>query len=472
MRLTILLLCAAALMCGAQGAEPQLRGKTLNHQGQFAGQTLSYRSVVEHFSLTPTRHGPLTLVSTSYIAQQAGRQRPVLFVFNGGPLAPSMYLHLLALGPKRLALGDDPQAAPLINNPHSPLDVADLVFYDPAGTGFSRFDADANPTGYFATQSDAEALLAFMRAWVQRHRRQGSPLYLLGESYGSIRAVEAALALSHQDPKLPLKGLFLLGQALNVSSLAGQNPLQAVSDLPTQSALGWYHGKVSHQGRTFEQFMAQSREFAAGPLLKALYLGNRLAEQDRLALANRLSALTGLNTALYLKTGLKVDMATFRENLLADKGLRLGQADGRVTAPLQQDPSTDPSMPLSGPVEKAYLAFAQGFLGLRKLPPYLTDSPVKNPAQWHWGLAPFTRQGYERDLDELMARMPTLKLALGVGYFDTLTPVGASEYLLQQASGPAAQGRLYYYQSGHMSYTSSSELARFSQDLRRFISGD
>ena len=97
-----------------------------------------------------------------------------------------------AFGPKRVALTDDGQPTPppakLIENEGSILDLTDLVFIDPVSTGFSRAADEKNAKQFHGVQEDLNSVGEFIRLWVTRNDRWGSPKYLAGESYGTTRA--------------------------------------------------------------------------------------------------------------------------------------------------------------------------------------------------------------------------------------------------------------------------------------------
>ncbi|MFT4198435.1 MAG: hypothetical protein QM601_11100, partial [Pseudoxanthomonas sp.] len=190
------------------------------HHGIFNGQRLAYDAIVESFTTTAL-DGTITarLVSTSYVAvKPSSIARPVLFAFNGGPIAASTPLHFGLLGPQRLAVPDDLHADAstfkLVDNRYSPLDVADIVIFDPASTGYSRVADGVAPASQFSTRADSRQLAQLVQAWLQRHGRQGAQVYLLGESYGTLRAPEAATQLKQAGTAVA--GIILLGQAANI----------------------------------------------------------------------------------------------------------------------------------------------------------------------------------------------------------------------------------------------------------------
>lgn len=477
--LSACVLAASLFVLTACAGTPTVVHKVTRHTGTFGGQTVSYRAVVENYRVQPQDAGPVDLVSTSYLADcDSAASRPVLFAFNGGPIAPSMYLHLMALGPRRVIVPEDlharPSQLPLVDNTASILDVADLVFYDPAGTGYSRFAEGTDPKAYFGNVGDAREFVAFMHAWLERHGRADSPLYVLGESYGTMRAAEVARQLSEESPQLPLRGLFLMGQALNLTETAQRpgNIISYTASLPTLAALGWYHGKVERNGRSLEQLLDQVREFAAGAYLQALFQGAALPAAKRAQVAEQLHALTGLDAQVYLKHELRVSKNLFRSELLKEQGLVLGANDGRYTAkPDKPGALPDASMAVLVPLNAAYQQFASRWLGVPSGATYVTQSPITDLESWDWGskAGPFGNWPYDASVREAMQRLPELKVVLGAGHYDTLTTTGATEYLLAQAGWPADRVTLVTYPGGHMSYTVTENLHQFGADLRTML---
>ena len=237
-------------------------------KGVFGGETVAYTAAIE---VTPVEIGVngkgADIVSFSYVAQYPTDNRPVLFVFNGGPISASLWLHIGAVGPYRVSLPDDlsksKAAATLILNTYSPLNVADIVLFDPASTGFSRVREGVDPSVYYSVEADAAQCADFIEAWLAAHGRTGAPVFILGESYGTIRAVEAAGQLAERGPDHAADGVFLMGQAVNIIEYAQrkENIISYVASLPTLAATAWELGKVNKTGNTFEGFMAEAKAF-------------------------------------------------------------------------------------------------------------------------------------------------------------------------------------------------------------------
>lgn len=463
-------------LSGAAAAAPIA---VTDHTQEFNGQRVDYQARVERFDIGDEKAGA-HLVAISYLARPDDRQRPVVFVFNGGPISPSIYLHGLALGPWRLHVPDeldaDPSTFRWAPNPHTVLDVADLVFFDPAGTGWSQLRADTPHGHYLSNQTDAEQLADFVRAWCRRHHRCDAPKYLFGESYGTMRAAEASRQLVTGDDPVRLDGVYLMGQALNIIETVYRpaNVMSYVTSLPTMAALGWYHGRVERQGRSFEGFLDEVRGFANGEFLVALVRGGALPMDERQRIAARLEQLTGVAAERYLDADLRISRVQFRRELLRDQGLVIGANDGRYAArPTADNPLPDGSAVVFGPLFEHFNRYLRQQLGADTGFEYRTQSPVGGLHNWDWGNAsPFGDWPYMAALRQAMEAAPGLRLMIGVGYHDNLTTVGATEHAVAQAGWPAARTAVRYYHGGHMAYTIEDSLVRLAADLREFVTSD
>ena len=293
--------------------------------------------------------------------------RPILFAFNGGPGASSTFLHLGVLGPYRVEVPVDP-AAPLpetvqpVSNKGGLLDTADLVFLDPPGTGLSRRD-EGDPAVYNSVAGDAAAVAQAVVAWLEAHDRMDAPVYILGESYGTIRAVAMLDAFAAMEDKPDMRGVILLGQALNMIETS-QRPDNIVSHalaLPTLAAIACYHDKAEKPCDPAEGARAAT-EFARSDYLDALFAGGRLDEGRRQAIAARLEALTGIGADYFLAHDLHISKEQFRVALLRDEGRVLGRYDARYTAPLPEDAGETVGPDAFSAVSNLYAAAMPGYL--------------------------------------------------------------------------------------------------------------
>lgn len=442
------------------------------HRGQFGGHTLSYRSVIEPFIVTNPKNEPVAkLVATSYIADvRQTRDRPIVFVFNGGPIAATTPLHLGLFGPKRLAIPDDISADPstfkLVDNPYAPLDAVDIVIFDPANTGFSRTLPGISPSTQFSNVADGRQLAQLVLAWVKAHGRTRSPVYLLGESYGTMRAVEAADQLSAAGS--PVAGIMLLGQAVNIIEYA-QRPNNIISyavSLPTLAAIGWWHDLAERKGRTFDQFIKDAQDYGAGEYLSVLFQGDKAPADLQARVARRLQEFTGLPAAEFLKQRLKLSKTSYQRLLFP--GRMLDANDARYFVPEGRRSASYASR-----YEPEAVQYYADFL---KVPASAGEYSLANPAEaaftsWVWAdnKTPFLDWPYVGQLKSTMDGNPRMRLFVGNGYYDTQTTIGAMDYLVAQSGFPADRVETRYYQGGHMFYTVEQSAKSLGEDVRRFV---
>lgn len=464
------------------------------HSGVFGGRRVAYDAIVEETLLRNARGAPAaSLSSFTYLERSAkpNPSKPVLFAFNGGPGSASIWLHLGFLGPRRVDFPDavnPPTAAPfaLADNAHSPLDVVDLVFIDPVGTGFSRLLPGGQPQEFFGVTQDASAVADFIRQWLTRHGRWNSPKFLAGESYGTTRAITLAGALSGGvfPPNgslgaINLNGIVILGPAFGAGGarLEG-NDRGSISDLPTMAATAWYHGRLGAKDQPVEAAIDAARTFAGDEYLKALNAGYLLQPAERQRVADRLAALTGVPAGAWLDANLRLGMNAFQTLLLRDQGKQVGAYDSRYVLPAKatgNDPVIDD--PAMGQYTPGFVAAFNHYLSNelkvaysdRYVPIAWTDVNFK----WDYGSGPGVAmpRNDATTLATAMRRNPELRVFVGVGYYDLVTTLGAAEHAL--AHSPIARERLLLkgYASGHMPYLGEDTATALAADLRDFVRG-
>ncbi|KAB8191876.1 peptidase S10 [Nonomuraea phyllanthi] len=424
----------------------------------------------------------------AYVRDAAEVERPVLFLFNGGPGCSSVWLHLGGLGPWRAAVPGDLDAAPVARDtlavsPDALIDTADLVFVDPIDTGFGRLADGVDPAAISGAERDAAITAQIVRSWLERHHRLESPVHLLGESYGTIRAALTATALLTAEEPVVVSGVAMLGQCVNAQETTQRpgNPAGFVAALPLLAAAAWYHGKGAHGALALDEVVRRAHAFAVGDYAAAL-LGGAMPD----AVVERLAGFTGLGQAELRARRLRVDTQEFRTLLLADRGLVLGLTDARYTLPVPAgagEPQVDAASVRLDPV--FYAAARRLFtehLGIPRKRRYRIA--VAAHERWNYlesaavsrfgGSAmpsPFAVFDYPAHLAALLRANAGARLFFGTGYFDTLTTVGSLEHLRAQYGLPAARLSEGRYPAGHMMYTDPAGLAALSADLRAFIGG-
>jgi len=450
------------------------------HIGVFDGRKVPYTATVEGLDIVTGPNGDAArIVSFAYTRDGTDpARRPVMFLFNGGPIVTSQYLHIGGIGPKRVAYPDDVTASPstfrLVDNVHSPVDAVDMVFVDPASTGFSRVAPGTDPKAYFSVKGDARQFAAFIRTWLKRHGREKAPVYLLGESYGTNRAAEIAGQLAEGPDPLPLAGIFLYGQAANIIEYSQRpaNIVSYVASLPTIAAIGWYHGKAERKGRSLEVFLADARSFAKGDYLTALYQGSAAPEADRRRVAARLAEFSGIPADWYLANALKITKERYRAELFADRKLLLGRADARYTAPITDKGAVpDPSDVLGDAVQAFFPIYLRDDLKLDWKDPYVPAVAISSLEQWGWGdsTSPFGDWPYYRGINAMMTLNPKFRVIVANGIYDTQTTMGAAELLATQSGWDPARVTLRYYDGGHTGYSVAASAKAIGDDIRAWV---
>jgi carboxypeptidase C (cathepsin A) len=332
------------------------------------------------------------------------------------------------------------------------------------------------PSAFYSVKADAKQLADFVRTWIKANGRTGAPIYILGESYGTNRAAEMAGQLAEGPDPLPLAGVYLYGQAVNIIEYAQRpaNNTSFVASLPTVAAIGWYHGKAERNGRTFQQYLADARAFARGPYLAGLYRGSDLSDAERADLAAKLQEYSGIPAAWYLAHDLKISKEQLRVEMLKDQKLLLGRSDARYVAAItDKGGALDPSDVLSQAVMSHFEAYLRDDLKITWTEPYLTFAPnVGSLNDWNWGenTTPFGDWPYQSRITKMMNFNPGFRLFIGNGYYDTQTTMGAAEMLAVQSGWDKSRVSLRYYDGGHMGYSVDATAKGLADDLRLWIS--
>lgn len=475
---------------GMTAAEP--KEFTTNHSLEIAGKTLEYTAVAGETFLPGEDGSPAASVFTvSYFLEgvEDPSARPLTFLFNGGPGSSATWLHLGAFGPRRLDLGDDPlsMGAPpyrLAPNPWSLLDVTDLVFVDPVGTGYSHALGEAADNDYWGVDEDAASMAAFIRAYLTHHKRWSSPKYLAGESYGTIRAALLVrdLALDTLDG-VALNGVILISTALDVriflSGLPG-NDLAYATSLPTYAATAAYHGVLPEAPTDLGAFLTKVEDFASTEYLTALFQGDSLSEERQAALAAELHRFTGLEEEYLLRSHLRVPVGRFLKELLRDRGETLGVHDTRFRG---HDPDEagegvdrDPFIPaVAGPFVTAVNAYLVDDLGVDMDRAYEVFSEEaggtwKRARDQQWVFAGFllTTEPLAREAEANR----DFRIFSASGMHDLTTSYYGIEYTFDHSGVPRDRLTLKTYPGGHMMYLNEASLAQLSADLRAFIRGE
>lgn len=465
--------------------KPAPRAPTVSvtrHSGTFNGQRMSYVATAgETFLRNDDGTATASIFSTAYVKEPRDPSRPVTFLYNGGPGSASLWLHMGGLGPVRVAVPSDAKddGAPpfrIMENPHALLDVTDLVFIDPVGTGFSRALPGTEPKEFWGVTQDARSISRFIRRWLSDNDRWASPKFIGGESYGTTRSAALVNALEGQYNDVALNGVILISTILDFGQEAetSGNEMQYIVTLPTMAATAAYHGK-GLAGTPVAQIVEQARTFATGPYLAALLKGNRLEAAERASVRARLAQLTGLGEDYLERADLRVTPQRFYAELLRDRRQSVGRLDARYLG-IDRDaagegPDNDPSF---YGIDAAYTAAVNDHLRRRLgFRTELSYNTIGGVGPWDWKL------GDDRDsttylnvapyLSKAMRENKGLRIFNAAGWYDFATPLFGAELSLTRADMPKDRVTFTYYDAGHMMYVHEPDLVKLTQDIRAFI---
>lgn len=410
--------------------------------------------------------------------------RPLTFSFNGGPGSSSVWLHLGVLSPRRVImteLGDLP-APPytLAGNEFSLLDVSDLVFIDPVGTGYSRAVTGEKDKEFHAFKKDIESVGDFIRLYATRYGRWLSPKFLIGESYGTTRAAGLSGYLQERHG-MYLNGIMLVSSILDFSTADFQpgHDLPYLLFLPTYTATAWYHKKLEPALQAnLADTLREVEAFALTEYAAALLQGDALPAPDRARIAEKLARFTGLSAEYIERANLRLEILHFTKELLRDEHRAVGRLDSRfkgierdqTAATIENDPSFSN---IIGPYTAAFYDYVRRELKFESDLPYEILS-LKVNQQWSFGEH---ENRYVNVADTLRAAMninPHLKIFVANGYYDLATPYFCTGYTFNHLALDASLREnvvMTYYEAGHMMYIHLPSLAKLKEDLANFVRG-
>lgn len=461
------------------------------HTGRFGSERIRYRVEAGETYLKNDKGEPIaSIFAFSYIREDAGENRPVTFVFNGGPGSASIWLHMGMFGPKRVVVASDADeddgAAPYLLTDHaeSPLDVTDLVFIDPVGTGYSRAIGVGESKDFWSQSGDTESIAEFIRLWIDQHNRWNAPKYLAGESFGTMRAVQVAHELTtSRTNNIALNGLALISNALDYegSTPVHDNFYSYVSYFPSLAATSHYFGKAG-EGVPLSTFMDEARTFARDVYAPALLKGTGLTEQERAAIVERMAYFTGLDAAYIDRSDLRILTGRYRKELLRDRGLAIGALDGRYFVDEADDVAERPRLDPAGTAfGAAYTALFNQYinttLGVDIDRPYKVSNGEVG-SNWSYRTAP-EGQSWEpsyvnvaRKLSTAMRHNKDLDVWVANGIYDLITPFFDAEMTFARHGIPAEGVVMTYYEAGHMMYVHEPSRISIMNDLRAFYAGE
>lgn len=466
----------------------------------IGGKKLSYTATAAWQPLFEGDKEKAEVFHTYYrVGRRDAGSRALTFVFNGGPGAASAYLHMGAIGPRRIETNKDGTlpASPvrLVDNAQTWLAFTDLVFVDPVGTGLSRAkpeedkekaDKSAEPgTFYWDVANDLSALCDFITGFLSREGRWRSPIFLAGESYGGYRAARLVRQLQDQ-AGVGLSGAMLISPALEWDSLFSSrfNVLARALGIPSYAAAARFHGrcKAAKRGESLPAFLERAEEYALESFLPAAARGDGRPDKAMKAAYGELADWIGLDVEIISKHSARVGMRTFARELLRDQDLVVGVYDAAVTSrdPLPITDSFAGVDPTLGGLNRLYTAGANAHiregLGVESERKYeLLNFTVNRGWQWRdQTTGSPVPPGATDDLAVGLAMNPSMKLMIVHGIYDLITPYFESKHLLRhlrQDSRGVSDIELRTYEGGHMFYMWEKSRRAFTADAKKLIGG-
>ena len=451
--------------------------------GVFGGQKIGYTATIGE-TIISAEDGTqkAAIVTTSYVKEPRDPNRPVTFLFNGGPGSGSVWLMMGAFGPKRVAIPSDARddgapPYPIVDNPDSLLDVTDIVFIDPPGTGFSHLIGKTEGKEFYGITADAKAVAEVIRRWLGDNGRWNSPKFLGGESYGTTRSAAVTNQLVNSTYNdVALNGVILISTILDFAAGADTpgDELGYITNLPSMAAVALYHGKT--QGPPVEQFVEEARQWAIGPYASALLKGEKLPPEERAVIRRQLAHFTGLSETYLDEANLRVTPGRFFKELLRDRGLTVGRLDSRYTGKdydsAGENVDNDPSFyGIDAGFTAAVNKWERDALGFKTDREYQSIGRVGRDwdrkvddipdAEAYLNVAPY--------LGQALRENSQMRIFVGQGYYDFATPFFGAEYSLSRAGIPQNRVQFHYYHAGHMMYVRDEDRHKLSSDIRAFI---
>jgi carboxypeptidase C (cathepsin A) len=407
--------------------------------------------------------------------------RPLLFSFNGGPGSSSVWLHLGIAGPKRVpcdAMGNPLLPHRLVDNEHTLLTEADIVFIDPIGTGFSRMVEGEKTKEFHDYQRDIESVGEFIRLYLSRNNRWNSPKFLMGESYGTTRAAGLSNHLQEKHG-IALNGVALVSCAVEFQTLLFDhgNDLPYVIYLPTYAATAWYHKALAPelQKQSLAAVVAAAEKFANDTYHVALLKGARITSKEREDVAQQVALYSGLSKEFLLNCNLRVSDTRFFKELLRSRGQVVGRLDSRFIGydkdsggeTMESDPSFSGLLQAYSSCINQYL---RDELNFTQTHPYNVIASLWDK----WSYKAFSNK-YVNVGDSLRQAMhgnPNMKVYVASGYYDLATPHASGDFTLAHLGlheSLRQNIRVRYYESGHLMYVHKASLEQMGKDLRQLL---
>lgn len=438
-------------------------------------KNFDYKTIVEDYVFTDeTGKEEASLFSYSYIKCHENNERPVMFCYNGGPGVSSNWVHMGLLGPKQVSFPEYPDSGIADNgyvygdNANFILDEVDLVMINPPGTDMTLLEKESEDK-FYSTEGDATAIVEFIEYWLRKYGRMNSPVFLLGESYGTIRNLAIADLLPDS---IRLGGIVSIGTSFNVGSPTTMLIEPNVRRLGANAACNWYHNHREEKPLT--TFIKEAIDFAYSEYAHALLMGNRLPEDEFEATLEKLHYYTGLSKDVLRAGKLRFDEMTFLMDLLP--GRLVSAYDSRISRPLAHKMSQDEWEEAFA--TEPFFNFANGKIeeGMDR---YL-DEELARPENRHidlsemiqiamrWNYSLPSKDTLELPV-ELMERKPKMRIMFVAGYYDLQSTFDFVTYYMGRYDLPEERITFNIYESGHASYIGGNSANEVCEDIRKFI---
>lgn len=473
---------------GAEKAEkpPEPLKFIRQHHMKLSGSDVAYTTTAEEIFLKDAEgKNTASFFTIAYTKDGVTRpeERPIAFVYNGGPGSASVWLHFGLVGPKIVDIpsdAQDPGAPPyrLRDNEATIFRATDLVFVDPVGTGYSHAMGEKKSVDFWGYDEDADSVAEFIRSYITQHNRWNSPKYLIGESYGGVRSALLLPRLANYG--IGVNGVVLLSPALNLGTLpfvVSGNDLAFATHLPALAATAYYHHKLPDAWKDQDTLLREVEAFAGNEYLTALFQGDELPKADRERIAERLHRYTGLSKDYILRSNLRINAIRFTKELLRDEGKSLGLLDGRyVENELDRVAEFPDSDAFNSKTTPIYIALFQSYLrndlGVDLVKEYY---PQNGEANQKWKRPANGRNAFAGYVDVTAALAQatkdseSLRVFAAAGYNDLTTSYFALKYMLEHSNIDPDRLTIRDYAGGHMMYLHRPSQEALSNDIVAFI---